>query len=37
VLRAACGRGTTCLIATHEPLVARRAASVWQLADGRAD
>jgi ABC-type lipoprotein export system ATPase subunit len=37
VLRAACGRGTTCLIATHEPLVASRAASVWQLADGRAD
>jgi putative ABC transport system ATP-binding protein len=35
VLREACGRGTTCLIATHEPLVAARASVVWQLADGR--
>lgn len=35
VLREACAAGTTCLIATHEPLVAGRATVVWQMAEGR--
>jgi putative ABC transport system ATP-binding protein len=35
VLQRACDAGTTCVIATHEPLVASRASLVWQMADGR--
>jgi ABC-type lipoprotein export system ATPase subunit len=30
-----CEAETTCLIATHEPLVADRASIVWHMADGR--